>query len=383
MENTDKNYISISQVEAETINRVSSGHDELDWLYGLSRSQNGDIWGIPVRTISTWVGEGGVGKSRLAINIAKKKVLEGKKVLYFQNEVDLSTLASWVGDSSGLHNFFCSGVTSLAEQIEVIRDISPDFVFVDSINLIDEFGSGTASSIKTIIDGFRSAINGSDTHIIVLCQLNKEGQATGSTALSHLPDINLTLTNTESDGVFSVSIGKKHRYGRKGSSYTSLWKHTETGVECISSNRKNDDRWKKDIVTPNRNLGNPPGTSNLGNPPGTSNLGNPPVRSGLGIPPVVSSSNRNSTYIPPYPVGNQNRDIVPSFPAKSNIEKKYRWDHPIVEAELVKMNFTQRDDFFRRNPGQSGEFYRKYPQLQYGVWGILGKSVHKWIEKFR
>jgi len=245
----NKKYISISDVKAETVKRVSTGHDELDWLYGLSKSDNLYQWGIPVRTISTWVGEGGVGKSRLAINLAKYKVSQGKKVLYLQNEVDLSTLASWVGDTSNMQNFFCSDVTALSEQVSIIKKLRPDFVFVDSINLVDEFGTGTARSIKTIIDGFRGAIEGSETHIIILCQLNKEGKATGSTALGHLPDINLTLTNTNKDSIFAVSIGKKHRYGRKGSSYTSLWRHTETGVECISSNRNNDSRWHKQVFS--------------------------------------------------------------------------------------------------------------------------------------
>jgi archaellum biogenesis ATPase FlaH len=236
------NYTSISKVKAETVKRVSTGHDELDWLYGLSKADNLYQWGIPVRTISTWVGEGGVGKSRLAINLAKFKVKSGKSVLYLQNEVDLTTLAGWVNDDS-LDNFYCSDETSLVQQTNIIRHLRPDFVFVDSINLIDEFGSGTAKSIKTIIDAFREAIEGSETHIVILCQLNKEGSATGSTALSHLPDINLSLTNTKEDGIFAVSIGKKHRYGRKGATYTSLWRHIETGVECISKNRYADDRW--------------------------------------------------------------------------------------------------------------------------------------------
>jgi len=238
-----KKYTSISEIKAETVKRVSSGHDELDWLYGLSKDKNLYQWGIPIRTISTWVGEGGVGKSRLAINLAKYKAIHDKKVLYLQNEVDLATLASWVGDTTKMQNFFCSDVTALSEQVAIIKKLKPDFVFVDSINLIDEFGSGTAKSIKTIIDGFRDAIKGSETHVVILCQLNKEGSATGSTALGHLPDINLSLTNTAEDGVFAVSIGKKHRYGRKGTAYTSLWRHIETGVECISKNRLADDRW--------------------------------------------------------------------------------------------------------------------------------------------
>ena len=239
-------FTSISNVRAETVKRVSTGHDELDWLYGVSKFGSEDtpiqFWGMPVGTISTWVGEGGVGKSRLAIDVAKAKVQEGSTVLYFQNEVDLPTLASWVNDNR-LKNFYCSEVTALADQVEVVREVNPALVFVDSINLIDEYGTGTAKSIKKIIDGFRSAIRGTDCHVVILCQLNKEGSATGSTALGHLPDANLTLTNCGND--FRVGIGKKNRYGPKGSEFFGIWKHTDTGVVCISENRLKDINWCK------------------------------------------------------------------------------------------------------------------------------------------
>ncbi len=235
-----KNYISISEVEARTVIRISTGQDELDWLYGVSKFGPVCSWGMPVATISTWCGEGGVGKSRLAIDVAKAKVEEGSTVLYFQNEVDLPTLASWVNNNS-LKNFYCSEVTALAEQVEAVSQAKPDLVFVDSINLVDEYGTGTAKSIKKIIDAFRKVIRGTNCHVVILCQLNKEGSATGSTALGHLPDTNLTLTNFEND--FKVAIGKKNRYGPKGSEFFGIWRHTDTGVECVSSNRLRHGKW--------------------------------------------------------------------------------------------------------------------------------------------
>lgn len=237
-----KNYVSISDVEARTICRMSTGQPELDWLYGVSKFPNGYNWGMPAGTISTWCGEGGVGKSRLAIDVAKAKVAKGQIVLYFQNEVDLPTLKSWVNDNR-LKNFYCSEVTSLADQVESIKELKPALVFIDSINLVDEYGCGTAKSIKKIIDAFRKVIRGADCHVVILCQLNKEGSATGSTALGHLPDINLTLTNHDDD--FKVGIGKKNRYGPKGSEFFGIWKHTDTGVECISSNRLKNNKWCK------------------------------------------------------------------------------------------------------------------------------------------
>jgi len=228
-------YQSISNIKASKPHRITTGCPELDWLYGISCFPDHDEHGMPVRTISTWVGEGGVGKSRLAIKVARHKVQTGSTVLYFQNEVDLPTLASWVKGNTELKNFYVSEVTALDEQVKIVKELKPDLVFVDSINLINEFGTGTAKSIKIIVDGFRDAIRETGSHVVILCQLNKEGKATGSTALGHLPDTNLVLTNYNDD--FKVSIGTKNRYGPKGSKYFGLWKHLEDTVECISQNR--------------------------------------------------------------------------------------------------------------------------------------------------
>jgi len=230
-----KNYQSISNIIAEKPHRITTGEPELDWLYGKSEFPEGSEVGMPVKTISTWCGEGGVGKSRLAIKVARYKVQNGSTVLYLQNEVDMPTLASWVKGNTELPNFYCSEVTALNEQVEIIRELKPDLVFVDSINLIDEFGTGTAKSIKKIVDGFRSAIRETGSHVVILCQLNKQNEATGSTALGHLPDTNLVLTNYEDD--FRVGIGKKNRYGPKGSGYFGIWRHLTDTVKCISKNR--------------------------------------------------------------------------------------------------------------------------------------------------
>ena len=98
-------YQSIANIKAEKPRRITTGEPELDWLYGVSVFPEGNEVGMPVKTISTWVGEGGVGKSRLAIKVARHKVLNGSTVLYFQNEVDKSTMASWVKGHTELPNF--------------------------------------------------------------------------------------------------------------------------------------------------------------------------------------------------------------------------------------------------------------------------------------
>ena len=226
------------------IGRISTGFEELDWLYGSSPGPKCPKWGMPVGMISAWAGEGGVGKSRTAISICKSLILEGKKVLYFQNEVDLNSFRGWILNNKSdknlpLQRFLISDRMSLEGQLSAIEECEPDVVVVDSINRINEFCSGTGRDIKLIIDGnkeqrgYRSVLKGKNTHVIFIGHLNKEGVLKGSTDLSHLVDVVVYLENADNNK-FTIKV-TKNRYGRTDKE--SLWEKVSDGVDCLSHNR--------------------------------------------------------------------------------------------------------------------------------------------------
>lgn len=332
-------YISIANITAEKPRRITTGEPELDWLYGQSEFSEGTEIGMPVKTISTWCGEGGVGKSRLAIKVARYKVQNGSTVLYFQNEVDLATLASWVKGNTELKNFYCSEVTALNEQVEIIKELNPDLVFVDSINLINEFGTGTAMSIKKIVDAFRGAIRETGSHVVILCQLNKQNEVTGSTALGHLPDTNLVLTNYEDD--FKVSVGKKNRYGPKGSRHFGIWRHLTDTVECISNNRF---KFIRDVI------------------PNTESAS---TVSGIGpMPPFVS------TLGPMPPVDHRHLDLSEfhdEFDVNTKLER--------LRAESNRRELVRLVPIEEPIDPEEPKYSIWNPKEPYGNWGLLGRMV--------
>ncbi len=238
---------SISEIKPETVKRSLSGFSELDWLYGYSKFPNGIYWGIPYGKISLWAGESGVGKSRAAISVAKKLVNIGARVLYFQNEVDLPTFADWV--KCNYNNFIVSDDTDLKNQIKNIIMAQPNVVFVDSVNQIEEYKSGTKRDIKNIIEGyngiegFRGISKSLNCHIVLISQLNQDGTVKGSTTLSHLIDIEFSVILSGIDDHFLIKVGKKHRYGRTGEMFKTLWRHTDEGVESVSKYRTEDKIW--------------------------------------------------------------------------------------------------------------------------------------------
>jgi len=247
-------YMPLSEIESSPIHRSLTGFNELDFIYGYSRFSNSVKWGLPHGKISLWAGESGTGKSRIAIDVAKNrsKLYSTSKVLYFQTESTLEDFAGWAKDSSTYNNFICSGESSIDNIIKVIYEVRPSLVFIDSVNEIDEFESGSKKETRRLINGedgkigLRQACNDVGCHVVLLGQLNQNGTIKGGTSLPHLVDVALNLTKYDdsSDGsYFEVGIGIKHRYGRKESGIYGIWKHEEYGVVSVSEKRFEDKIW--------------------------------------------------------------------------------------------------------------------------------------------
>jgi predicted ATP-dependent serine protease len=234
----------LQDIPYQMIPRVSSEIQELDWLYGGS----GYNWGFPEGKISLWSGPSGTGKSRSLISVAKSMSFWGHNVLFFQNEVTLTDFRAWTGTGSLPNSLYASDTTSLEEQISDIRSSHATIVIVDSVNQINEFGSGHKSAIKLIYDKYRKVTKETGVHVIFICQLDKKNQIKGGSELKFLADIHMSLghyivDNEIMDHHFTVSVGSKHRYGKMGSTMNSVWQHTKDGASCISNNRLYDKEW--------------------------------------------------------------------------------------------------------------------------------------------
>ena len=238
----------ITDIKPEQVGRARTGYQEIDWLYGFTRFPNKVVWGLPQSKISLWSGQSGTGKSRAAIALAKS-ISTKMPVLYFQNEADIGTFAGWV--NGGSPYLYASDATDLQSQINEINRVAPKVVIIDSINQLEEYGNGTKTDIKRIIEGYngikgyRDIVKERKIHIIIIAQLNQDGTVKGSTTLTHLVDICFSLTHYahEGSGLFTIKVGNKHRCGRTGKQFHSVWSHEEYGVRCISDYSLEDEVW--------------------------------------------------------------------------------------------------------------------------------------------
>ena len=244
-------YKSISEIVSEPIRRIPSGINAIDWLYGYTTFAGGEVrWGLPDKRISLWSGRSGVGKSRVATHVAIQLSNSGNKVLYFPTEMPLSNFALNIkGRLNTPQNFICSSATSLKEMVETIYKVKPKFVFVDSVNEIDEFKNGTKQDSRLLMSGdgsykgFRDVVSEQSCHIILIGQLNQNGTIKGGTSLPHLVDISLDLDIVKDKPYFVIKTGMKNRCGRTGEQFFSHWEHNDNGVKCIESGEKYDKTW--------------------------------------------------------------------------------------------------------------------------------------------
>jgi len=240
--------VRASDLSSADVPRSNIGFPELDWLYGHSVIGGRVIWGWAKGGITLLAGEKGVGKSRLSIELAKKQIEAGLKVLYFQTEIDLQSFGRWLKGVTNKHLLFCSDASTLADQLDTIRKIQPHLVLIDSVNQIEEYNTGSTRDVKKVVSSFREITNSMSLHIIFIVQLNKDGSVKGSSTLPHLVDTELFAKHLDGSCIgittpmFVVELGK-HRFGPNTKEYWTEWHHTETGVECRSTHRMENSKW--------------------------------------------------------------------------------------------------------------------------------------------
>ena len=275
------NVYSLNEIKSENITRFSTGMIFLDRIFGTNGKEFGEDGfqaGLAKGSLVMLAGEAGAGKSRLAIEIGANINRRGGRILTFQLEVSPADYKSWTKDKvANPDSFYVSDERDHRKQIEIIKELKPHFVIVDSVNRYDVTYQGVAD----LIDELQACARETGTIMLLIGQLDKKGNkmmVRGSQDWTFLPDVvalvyrrfedekffitkkmnelyalagkmDVKVTNTHKfaaqkiaktdyanymkshEGVFRVGIPDKNRYGRTGGE-CSL-RHTESGVEVF------------------------------------------------------------------------------------------------------------------------------------------------------
>ncbi len=217
--------VTIAQLPKQKVQRLRTGNDEFDRVLG------GDDPGVVRGSVVLLSGNPGVGKSTLLLQIAAAI----KCSLYFSAEESLQQLtirAQRLGITSSTLRLSSERDTS--RIIAAIQAEKPDFVVIDSVQTVfDDAVAGTPGSLVQVRENtwrLQQFAKTTDTAILLVGHVTKEGVAAGPKTLEHLVDAVLFLEGEKQTGL-RLLRSDKNRYGPTDE--VGIWQLQKTGFEPV------------------------------------------------------------------------------------------------------------------------------------------------------
>jgi hypothetical protein len=195
--------------------------------------------GLPVSFTDVWGGKEGLGKSRLALELAKSVcgMHPTEAVLYNYGESNMAQLRQWIGPKAP-ENLIIGTRKTLAQFMADIYRYRPIMTLQDSLQtLLDTRSSRGLSETVATLKQLATEEAANRTHIILISHLNKKGELKGTNDLGYLPDaiFKIFAPPMAKRGEFRWEVGK-NRGGPSGAG--SNYKHTDDGLICLGPGGK-------------------------------------------------------------------------------------------------------------------------------------------------
>ena len=200
--------VKLSEVRTEEDERVLTGIGEFDRVLG---------GGIVRGSLVLIGGDPGIGKSTLLLQVSKRLVEEGKKVLYVSGEESLSQIkmrAGRLGQGAEELLLFCE--TDLSAVEEEIARRSPEMVVIDSVQTMVspqvESAAGSVSQVREATSTLLRIAKDLGVTIFIVGHATKEGAVAGPRVLEHMVDTVLYFEG-ENHAAYRVLRAVKNRFG--------------------------------------------------------------------------------------------------------------------------------------------------------------------------
>ena len=207
--------------------RIKTGSSEVDEVLG---------GGLVAGSVNLLAGQPGIGKSTLLLQIAND-ASKNSRVLYVSGEESEQQIALRAERLKAQDKKLQIAVSTNANDIaSTISSGSYDLVVVDSIQTVtvNEVSSaaGNVSQITNSAQLLSAAAKSSNTALILVGHVTKEGSIAGPKLLEHMVDVVLQLEGDRYGG-FKILRGVKNRFG--STNEAGIFEMTDSGMKPVDN----------------------------------------------------------------------------------------------------------------------------------------------------
>jgi DNA repair protein RadA/Sms len=197
--------LPLSEIRTDREMRIPSGDRELDQVLG---------GGLVPGSLTLIGGEPGIGKSTLMLQTALRMPVKTLYISGEESQRQIAMRAERIAPASD--NCYILTETQTSKIFRQIGELSPDLVVVDSIQTLHsdflEAGAGSISQIRECTAELIRFAKESNTPVVLIGHITKEGSIAGPKILEHMVD---TVLQFEGDRnhVFRILRALKNRFG--------------------------------------------------------------------------------------------------------------------------------------------------------------------------
>ncbi len=218
--------VKLSDVASDSKERISLNLPEVDRLLG---------GGLVKGSLVLLGGEPGIGKSTLSLQIPLMN--PELSVLYVTGEESVNQVKMRAARIGGDHgNCYIYSETQIEEIISQARRLNPQLLVVDSVQTMFaqalEGSPGSVSQVRECASLLLRYAKETDTPVILIGHITKEGSIAGPKVLEHIVDVVLQFEG-ENRGTYRMLRGIKNRFG--STAELAVFEMTGTGLREVAN----------------------------------------------------------------------------------------------------------------------------------------------------